>query len=125
MISFSIIVTHVYLAASDFGIYSDVIYVDAWDWWIVQSFLRLEELSSACLILVVAFRTPFDDTSRLGNSIKRLFSNNKAYDKSKDSATITTVNKVTPAEDRTTTVSNVRVCTISEDEVKRDSLFVT
>lgn len=125
MISFSIIVTHVYLAASDFGIYSDVIYVDAWDWWIVQSFLRLEELSSACLILVVAFRTPFDDTSRLGNCIKRLFSNNKAYDKSKDSATITTVNKVTPAEDRITTVSNVRVCTISEDEVKRDGLFVT
>ena len=56
--AFSICVTYIYSASSDFGIYSDVIYVEAWDWWILQSVIRLEEIVSCCLVLIVVVRNP-------------------------------------------------------------------
>ncbi|XP_045192652.2 uncharacterized protein LOC123548987 [Mercenaria mercenaria] len=68
-IALSIAVTHLYAACSEFGIYSDVIYVNAWDWWILQSVLRFEEITSSCLILVIAFRNPFAENGRIRNWI--------------------------------------------------------
>ncbi|WAR12874.1 hypothetical protein MAR_027054 [Mya arenaria] len=63
--AFSVAITHVYSACSEFGIYSNVTYVDAWSWWTLQTLLRLEELSSACIILVIAFRNPLDVDSKV------------------------------------------------------------
>ncbi|XP_052248147.1 uncharacterized protein LOC127856151 [Dreissena polymorpha] len=62
VIAFAVAVTHIYAASSEFGIYNDVTYVDAWDWWILQTLLRLEELSSAFIIVLIAFRNPLEGT---------------------------------------------------------------
>ena len=98
-ISLSVVVTYAYLAASDFGIYSDVIFVDAWDWWIVQSILRIEELSSACLILVIAFRNPFQEDSKIGKCFSCRFTSDrkKSLIETKDNSnTLTKSNQISP-----------------------------
>ena len=59
-IAFIICATHIYDASSEFGIYSDVDYVDAWHWWALQTIKRLEEVFACVLVLVIAFRKPCD-----------------------------------------------------------------
>lgn len=71
-VAISVAITHMYAAFSDFGIYSDVTYVKAWDWWILQSVMRLEEVASGCLILVIAFRSPFGETNVLSEWMSKL-----------------------------------------------------
>ncbi|WAR13046.1 hypothetical protein MAR_027226 [Mya arenaria] len=59
IVSLSIAATHVYSASSTLGVYSDVQFVDAWQWWIVQTAYRVEEVASAVIIVLMAFRNTF------------------------------------------------------------------
>jgi len=67
VIAFSVAFTHVYAASSVFGVYSDVTFVGAWSWWSLQTLLRLEELSSAFIVLAIAYRNPFCQLSRVSD----------------------------------------------------------
>ena len=73
-VSFSISVTYIYTASSDFGIYSDVIFVDAWDWLILQTVLRTEEVMSCFLVLTIAFRNSSDTCKSCLTKIQKRFS---------------------------------------------------
>ena len=44
----------IYASASVFGVYSDVKFVDAWSWWIVQTCFRVSEVSSGILVFTVS-----------------------------------------------------------------------
>lgn len=58
VVAFTIFVTYLYAASSEFGIYSNRKHVDAWHWWSLQTILRLEEIVACCLVLMIAFRNP-------------------------------------------------------------------
>ena len=45
---------YMYASASAFGVYSDVKFVDAWSWWIVQTCFRVSEVSSGILVFTVS-----------------------------------------------------------------------
>ena len=57
-VAFTIFVTYIYTASSEFGILSKQKYVGAWKWWTLQTIIRLEEIVACCLILTIAFRNP-------------------------------------------------------------------
>lgn len=89
-------VTHVYAASSEFGIYSDVTYVQPWDWWILQSVMRFEEVASCCLILLIAFRNPFGENSKIVKWMTKCINRQTAPMTSVDSRTKhLTVNTIT------------------------------
>lgn len=52
--SAAIVATHVYSAVAVFGVYSSQNTVESWPWWILQTFLRTEELISMCVVLTIA-----------------------------------------------------------------------
>jgi hypothetical protein len=52
--SAAIVATHVYSAVGVFGVYSSQSTVESWPWWILQTFLRTEELISMCVVLTIA-----------------------------------------------------------------------
>ena len=47
-------VTHIYGAFGVFGIYSDLVVVPAWPWWVFQTLMRLEEILMAVLVFKLA-----------------------------------------------------------------------
>ena len=57
-VAFTIFVTYIYTASSEFGILSKQKHVGAWQWWTLQTIIRLEEIVACCLILTIAFRNP-------------------------------------------------------------------
>ena len=63
--AFTIFVTYIYTASSEFGILSKQKYVGAWQWWSLQTVLRLEEVVSCSLVIVIAFRNPCGEYSEL------------------------------------------------------------
>lgn len=70
-IGFSIIATHIYASSSVFGVYSDVIFVDAWSWWALQTLMRSEELAEVIVVICVAKRSilPKDALKRLASCL--------------------------------------------------------
>ncbi|KAJ8320473.1 hypothetical protein KUTeg_002060 [Tegillarca granosa] len=49
-----ICVTHIYSAVSVFGVYSNVLYIDPWSWWSLQTLMRVEELVSSIIVIIIA-----------------------------------------------------------------------
>ncbi|XP_067652617.1 uncharacterized protein [Haliotis asinina] len=56
-ISFSICVTNLYSAVSDFGVFTTKIFVESWPWWILQTVLRLEEIAASLVVLTIFIKT--------------------------------------------------------------------
>ena len=46
--------THIYGAASVFGVYSDVEFVAPWPWWTFQTLMRIEEIAMCILVFTLA-----------------------------------------------------------------------
>ncbi|XP_071083485.1 proline-rich transmembrane protein 3-like [Haliotis cracherodii] len=56
-ISFSICVTNLYSAVSDFGVFSTKSFVESWPWWGLQTVLRLEEIAASLVVLTIFIKT--------------------------------------------------------------------
>ena len=57
LVGVAIVTTHLYSSAGDFGVYSNVQYVDSWSWWALQTAMRTEEILETSIVIVVASRS--------------------------------------------------------------------
>lgn len=57
IVSGSISVTYMYASVSEFGVHSDVPFVEPWSWWTLQSFMRLEEVVVCFLVLITVSKS--------------------------------------------------------------------
>ncbi|KAK3086616.1 hypothetical protein FSP39_021053 [Pinctada imbricata] len=70
VIGVSIVATYIYSSVSVFGVYSDEKFIDAWDWWILQTVIRLEEISESLIVLIVASRSAISRNNFFGKCFK-------------------------------------------------------
>lgn len=54
--------TYLYASVSEFGVHSDIAFVDPWAWWTLQSFMRLEEVVVCFLVLITVCKSSSYDT---------------------------------------------------------------
>ena len=52
--NFVLCALYMYASVSAFGVYSDVEFVDAWSWWVLQTCFRASEVSSVILVFTVS-----------------------------------------------------------------------
>ncbi|XP_050398417.1 uncharacterized protein LOC126816193 [Patella vulgata] len=63
-VALSIAVTNLYAAVDIFGVFSPIMVVDSWSWWILQTCLRVEETMASILVLSVFIKVSPTETLR-------------------------------------------------------------